>query len=186
MANTSIVVGSLADVAQRNNQTLAESFLTADAIVLVDVSGSMSSHDAPGGHSRYDTACAELAKVQKSLPGKVAVVAFSSDVRFVPGGVPPFDGGGTNLADALRFVQPADGCVKFIVISDGYPDSAESALKVAGKFTSEIDTVFCGPEGDDQGRAFLAQLARRAHGKNIESFKTAGLGDNVSLLLKAG
>ena len=186
MANTSIVPGSLAAVAERDGVTLAESFLSADAIVLVDVSGSMGSHDAPGGHSRYDTACAELAKVQKSLPGKVAVVAFSSDVRFVPGGVPPFDGGGTNLADALRFVQPADGTVKFIVISDGQPDSESEALSVADRFTSEIDTVFCGSESDQLGRAFLAKLARRGKGRYTESLKTDGLGDNVSLLLKAG
>lgn len=181
-----IVPGSLGAISQANHRSLAESFLNADAIVLVDVSGSMFTADAPGGRRRYDFACSELARVQHDLPGRVAVVAFSSDAEFIPGGVPPFDGGSTNLTAALRFVRPADGTVKFIVISDGFPDNPDSALNVASMFTSQIDTVYCGPESDRRGRDFLAQLARQAKGHYVESLATADLGKNVTKLLQAG
>lgn len=185
--NTAIVPGSLAAVSEARGQSLAESFLSADAIVLVDVSGSMEAQDAPGGRTRYGMACDELARVQRELPGRVAVVAFSHTPRFVPGGQPPMQGANTDLMGALRFVQPADGTVKFILISDGYPDPPEDEiLRTAQKFVSKIDVVYCGPEADRQGRDFLNRLARTSGGVYVESLKTANLGENVTLLLKAG
>lgn len=58
---TQVVKGSLSDVAKATGASLAETFLSADVIVLVDTSSSMEAHDAPGGLSRYDAACKELA-----------------------------------------------------------------------------------------------------------------------------
>lgn len=154
-----LVPGSLAAVAKRDNQSIAETFLSADAIILVDTSGSMCGRP-------YDQACAELRKLQADLPGKIAVIAFSDRPEFAPGGTPRYIGSGTDLARALDFIHAADGCdIRFIVISDGYPDDADAALRVARRFTSRIDTVFIGEPGS-AGAAFLARLAAASGGQH--------------------
>lgn len=158
MKSIAVVPGSLQAVAESQNQTLAESFLSADAIVLVDTSGSMAG-------TAYQQACAELRKLQADLPGKVAVVAFSDKPEFAPSGTPRYIGSGTDLAGALKFVHCADDCgIRFIAISDGYPNDAEAALREAERFKSRIDTVFIGPEGD-AGADFLRRLAAASGGQ---------------------
>lgn len=184
--NTAIVTGSISSIAQRENQSIAETFLSADAIVLVDVSGSM---DAPGsrdGQSRYTVACQELAKLQERMPGKLAVVAFSDSPMFVPWGVPPFLGMDTNLTAALQFVKPADGTVRFIVISDGYPNDPEGALSIARGFQSQIDCIFVGPEDDQRGRQFLERLAQVGKGKFVLDLNVNQLAEKVETLLLGG
>lgn len=180
-----IVPGSLSAVAKRDGQALAVSFLSADAIVIVDVSGSMGERDVitpEGPQKRYKVAVAELTKLQAQLPGKVAVVAFASNVQFCPGGVPPFLSGGTDLAAALRFVQPADDTgVRFIVISDGAPNDPDAALHVAGFFKSPIDTIYVGPLGG-WGADFLRRLAS-ASGGTYGAQSLAQLSDSVSRLM---
>lgn len=176
---TALVPGSLQAIAQRDGQSLAESFLSADAIILVDVSGSMSG-------SPYEQACAELRKLQADLPGKVAVIAFSDRPEFAPSGVPRFISGGTDLARALAFVHVADGCdMRFIVISDGYPNDGEAALKQARKFQSQIDCVYIGPEGGE-GAAFLQRLAAASGGQYSKN-EVHQIAERVErLLLTAG
>lgn len=181
-----IVPGSLSAITQQQGTTLAESFLNCDAILIVDMSGSMGSNDAPGNISRYEAAERELRKIQAQLPGKVAVVAFSSSVQFVPGGVPPRLGGGTDMAGALRFVKPADGTCKFILISDGLPDDERETLRIAKTFESKIDTVYIGPETDwHNGRRFLEQLAAATGGKFQKSTAPGMLQEPVKHLLSA-
>ncbi len=181
---STVVSGSIADLARANNTTLAESFMTADLIVIVDTSGSMGTQDSRGGRSRYDVACAELADLQQSLPGKVAVIAFSSDVEFVPGGVPPYLGGGTDLAGALRFAHVADTPgMRFVVISDGQPDDSAAALAEARTYTSRIDTIYVGPEGQSGGRKFLEQLAKASGGQSVSADRAAELRASIETLL---
>lgn len=182
--NTEIVVGSVANIAQSRNVSIAESFLDADVVIVVDVSGSMHAQDSHNGQCRYEVACQELARLQCDLPGKVAVIAFSSYVQFVPGGVPPFMGGGTNLADALKFVQVADGLVRFIIISDGLPDDGQAALSVARQFKSRIDTVYIGPEDDlHGGRRFLEKLAAASGGQFATADRAKELAGTLEKLL---
>jgi Mg-chelatase subunit ChlD len=156
---TALVPGSLAAIAADTNTSIAESFLSADALIVVDVSGSMSG-------SPYDQACAELRKLQADLPGKVAVVAFSDRPEFAAHGTPRMIGGGTDLARALTFVHVADDCeIRFIVISDGCPNDEAAALREARKFQSRIDTVFIGREGEP-GQDFLRRLAAASGGQH--------------------
>ena len=54
--SNAIIPGSLSHMAKRNNQSLAESFLSADIIVLLDDSVSMSTPDAPNGMTRKEAA----------------------------------------------------------------------------------------------------------------------------------
>lgn len=158
-----ITPGSLSDLAHRNGAGLAEAFLSADTIILVDTSGSMNSRDGTS-QTRYDRACAELARLQANLQGRIAVFAFSSSCDFCPGGVPTYFGAGTAMATALETVHPADGLVdRFVLISDGAPDNALDTLAVARRFTTKIDTVFIGSEGES-GADFLRQLSALSDG----------------------
>jgi hypothetical protein len=192
---SNIIKGSLNAIARDKNMGLAEAFLTADTVILVDTSGSMEQRDevasmfgsperrtAGSGLSRYQRACDELAKLQANLEGRIAVISFSTTSMFCPDGTPFNLRGGTNLAGALEFVQVADGVVdRFIVISDGWPDDAEKALAVAKKFTTTIDTIFIGPPGDS-GEDFLRRLAAASGGQSM-NIKTAQIAEKVERLM---
>jgi len=182
---TALIKGSLGAIAQRDNMTLAESFLSADVLLIVDMSGSMGAHDAPGGKSRYEAAEQELRRLQEQNPGKIAVIAFSDTAEFAPTGIPRRMGAGTNLAGALSFVKPADGTgVRFIVISDGEPDDPPKALATARTFESKIDCVYIGPESG-HGRAFLERLAAASGGSFAQGAAPGMLAEQVTLLLGA-
>ena len=163
-----IVPGSISDVAQRSGHSIAESFVNAKIIAIVDVSGSMATHDARDGRNRYSVALQELATLQHRYPGEVAVLAFSGKVEFIPGGVPPLFGESTDLAGALRFAKIADAPgLRFVVISDGQPDDREKALQAARAIEAQIDVVYVGPE-DGSGASFLAQLASAGRGQAVQ------------------
>ncbi|MHB1131748.1 MAG: vWA domain-containing protein [Chloroflexota bacterium] len=185
-SNTLVVSGSIQDIVTRANLSIAESFLSASVICLIDVSGSMDAHDSKGGKSRYDVAVEELIKLQATLPGKIAVVAFSDSVQFCPSGVPPFMACGTDLAKALEFVKLADGTVRFVVISDGMPNEPAPCLKLAKTFKSRIDCIYVGPEDDRSGAHFLEQLAAASGGKYAVAAQAQQLAEKVQLLLKPG
>ena len=185
--NNAIVIGSLANIANRDGTSLAESFLNAEAVLLVDCSGSMMARDSRNGASRYDVAVEELGKLQAAMPGKLAVLGFSDRTEFCPGGIPAFQGGGTDLAGALKFAKMADiPGMKIIVISDGEPDDAQAALAVAATYGAPIDTIFVGPENDYiGGRAFLQRLAAACHGQHVTADRVVALADVTMQLLSA-
>lgn len=162
MMSTALVVGSMAQVAHQSGKSMAETFVGADAVLIVDCSSSMEQRDALGGKQRYEVAVSELARIQSSNPGKFAVIAFATTAYFCPDGnlIRPI--GTTNLADALRMARIADVAgMRFIVISDGEPNNENDALNEARKFVGRIDAVYVGPENDiDGGRAFLDKLVR--------------------------
>ena len=163
-----LVYGSLGDIAGRSGKTLAETFLSVDALVLVDVSMSMDINDCPGSRRRYEVACEQLVRLQREIPGKVGVISWSISAYFCPGGLPKAPFGSTNLAGALDFVRPADGCgIRMIVISDGEPDDAKRALDLARTFQTKIDTIYCGPEMGS-GREFLAKLSALTGGQAVD------------------
>ncbi len=183
MRSIALVPGSVGAVAQRDGLSLAEALLGAEIIILIDSSGSMAAGDSRGGRSRWDVAVEELTRLQTSHPGRIAVVSFSDAAAFAPSGVPKFLGGGTDLAAGLRFVHQFDGTVRFIVISDGVPDSESDALSVARTFTSRIDTVYVGPEGDRRGARFLEKLASVAGGRHVTADRAQELAERVETLL---
>lgn len=181
---TAIVRGSIQDVAQRDGVSLAESFVNCDAIVVVDVSGSMASPDSRGGRKRYDVALEELAALQGAMPGKVAVIAFSDGPIFCPAGAPPFLGSGTNLLGALQFAKVADmPDMRFIVVSDGQPNEPDAAIALARTFQGRIDTVFVGPETDRYSREYMARLASARGGQAVLAAQVKELAAKVERLL---
>lgn len=185
-SQTAVVAGSLSAMAQCNGMSLAESFLSCDLIVLIDQSASMSQRDAPGGKSRFDAADAELARIQRDNPGRVGVVAFSNYAAFCPGGVPIRLSGGTDMAEALRFIHVADNTgIKLILISDGEPDSEDKAFAQARRFKSPIHTLYIGSE-NGRGRAFLEKLANATGGKAFKTTAPGLLANTVETLLLKG
>jgi Mg-chelatase subunit ChlD len=169
-ASNLMVKGSLASIAKADHKSIAESFLNVDKVILIDASGSMAATDATEGQSRWKCALNQLARLQSSQPGKIAVLPFSSSVEFAPTGIPNFLGEGTDVAMALMFIRPIDGLdIDIVLISDGEPNDASAALAIAGKFKSKIYTIFIGPSGFDgaMGREFLRQLAVVSGGKSV-------------------
>jgi hypothetical protein len=179
------VPGSLADTAAKGGQSLAEAFVTAEAVVLVDVSGSMGMRDSREGRQRYEVALEELAALQAAIPGRVAVIAFADKPQFCPGGQPPFLAGSTDLTAALKFARVADVAgMRFVIVSDGVPDNPVTALAEARAFTSRIDSVFVGPESDGVGGgAFLAQLSGACGGQAVTADRVQELAAKVERLL---
>lgn len=180
----SIIPGSLSAVAAQNHKSIAETFVSADVVILIDTSGSMAERDARGGKSRYDVACEELKQLQESLPGKIALVSFSSEVSFCPAGVPTNYGSSTDLVRGLNYVKVADiPDMHFILISDGQPDNPFGALDVARTFNQKIDVIYVGPESRPEGREFLQKLAAATGGKSVMADKTNNLFNEINTLL---
>lgn len=184
--SNAIIPGSLSALAKQNNMSIAETFMNADVIIIIDTSGSMHTNDSRGGRSRYDVACEELTALQKSMPGKIAVIAFSSSVLFCPSGIAEYLGGGTDLAKALKFAKVADVAgMQFILISDGQPDDENSALNVAKTYQNKISVIYVGSESNPMGREFLERLAAATGGKTVTAAQAKELQASVTYLLGA-
>jgi Mg-chelatase subunit ChlD len=186
--SNAIIPGSLTAISQSTGKALAESFLSCDALILLDMSGSMESCDTPTGESRRKVATNHLIRLQKNNAGKLALICFADSVVFCPAGIPQNCGGSTHLDRGLSYIKPADDCdMKIIVISDGSPNDAEKALKIASGFKNKIDTIFVGPEDDREGgRAFLERLAAATGGIALKSDGPGLLGKEVETLLLRG
>jgi len=182
-----IVPGSLSAIARQENKSIAETFVNADLIVIVDTSGSMATHDSRDGKSRYDVACEELAALQTHHPGKIAVLAFSDDVIFCPSGIPTYFGGGTDMAKALQFTKIADvPGMQFVLISDGEPEDETKALQVARTYRNKISTIYVGPEERPTGRGFLERLAAATGGQTIAVDRAKELKSGIEKLYLPG
>jgi Mg-chelatase subunit ChlD len=182
--SNALVKGSIGAIAKDSGKSLAQTFISADVVVLVDTSGSMGSPDSRGGRSRYDVACEELAALQTGLPGKIAVISFSDRTMFCPDGIPFNLRGGTDLAGALRFARVADvPGMRFIIVSDGEPDEPQAALNEAAKYRAQIDVIYVGSETSPLGRDYLTQLARLSGGTTVTAEAAKQLASTAQLLL---
>lgn len=185
--NNQIIQGSLAQVAKANNQSIAQAFINADCVVYCDTSGSMNYEDAPGNKSRYEALIKELKALQSSLPGKIAVISFSSLTPvFCPNGVPVMLNGGTLVAKALEFGKVADipGAMRFILISDGEMSDGHEAIQIASTYKNRIDVIYVGPENLPAGREALRRLAKASGGQTITADRTSGLAIGTRKLLE--
>ena len=163
MPNIVPIRGSLADYASGGD--LVSAILNVKAIILLDASWSMDTIDWEDelefkNMRRIDRAKAELNKIQALYPGQIALVSFASIPVFHADGIVSEPYGNTNMKDALRFIQVADGIndITFILISDGEPDNEAATLAVAYEFVNKINTVFIGPKGGG-GEYFLQRIA---------------------------
>jgi hypothetical protein len=180
--------GSIKDVADRNNQSVADAMMEAEVIVIVDVSSSMGWNKdddyswEPTGkdNTRWHHANVALENLQRKFDGKIIVMDFGDEANWRLDGNIAKAYGGTNLTDALELAKDFDGVgMKFIVISDGEPNNQFTALAVAKQFTDPIDTIYIGP-ASGQGEQFLRSLAT---GKALDKTDPALLEEKVTLLL---
>ena len=165
----------LAAIVQRAKSGPRETGATATAaarrargdvrVVLADVSSSMA--NMAGARSQYEILRDALA----ALPGSVGRIAFHSLAGWVPPGAPlPPPQGSTALHIALALCGPADP-THILVVSDGHPDDPRAALAEADRLTAQIDVVFCGPDGDREGLAFMRRLARAGGRVHVRTFR---------------
>jgi Mg-chelatase subunit ChlD len=180
--NGQIVKGSLSAIATEQNMPLAETWLSVDAVILVDVSGSMSQRDGRE-KTRLELAREALGNLQGNMQGKIAMFTFSDDVKFIPNGYIAGVEGTTNLTSALRYVHMADAIpqMKFILISDGEPDWPNDAMREARKFKNKIDVIYIGRE-NGSGQKFLESLAAATGGKS-KTIDAAMIEDTTARLL---
>jgi Mg-chelatase subunit ChlD len=143
----------------------AEEFVNARTkrtMLLVDASGSMDDR-IKTGERKID----KLRKVVDSLRSthRVPVAAFGvggfRQVEIVES--VPEPAGGTPLHLAIDFGRQQEAN-HLVVVTDGFPDSADAAFSAAKAFGHPIDVFYIG-DGDDQGAKFCAELARRTGGK---------------------
>lgn len=188
-----LVTGSFAEVQKTTGTGMARSWLRVEAVLLVDVSSSMATHDSGEGdrEARVTVAAREVAKLQRRMPGKLAIVSFNNDADWDPAGRLPEPSGSTNVAGALEYTRDLLGegatGIKVVVISDGEPDSAEAALAEAALLKAAgaaINTVYCGPD-HGHGKAFLERLATFGGGEFGEAVLAKALEATVTKLLTA-
>lgn len=179
-----VAEGSLQDYSSKQGMSLEMAWLEVEAVILVDTSSSMYTTDV-SEQTRYDRAIEEMKKLQKSMPGKVAIIGFSSEATVATGGVPYFQAGSTNMVKALQAVHGMDGLAKIILISDGYPDNPDTTLEEASRFKCPIETIYIGP-GEDAGYLFLKKLSQATGGRASLACNAEQLMATTMLLLESG
>jgi len=188
---TDIAEGSLSDIATKQDVSLAEAFAGAKRIILLDVSGSMMSDDVQDKEgywiSRHDAAEEQVRRLQREYQGSVALFCFADHIVFCPDGVPNRLNSGTAMAAALRYIKAADDMgIGIDLITDGGTTDGESeTLEQANRFTTPINCIYIGPEGDPAQR-FLATLARVSGGKYVKTEEVGVFYEEEKQLLLTG
>lgn len=169
--------GSLQETSRSKNLPMEEVLMDVNHMVLIDTSYSMEGRDAGNGHEkRHDVAERELKVLQRDMPGKIAVISFSTDVMLCPGGIPHRFNQGTDIYKALQFIEPFDGTgIKFYLISDGECHD-DRVLEIAKQFQTPINCIFIGSEEGSDGRSMLREISKLSRGHyskstNVGSFQ---------------
>lgn len=179
------VVGSVASQALVRGVDIATALMEAEIIALVDISGSMDAMVYPQKKTRWQIANNALISLQNKHRGKVAVVEFNHNVALKLNGVLGIPTGGTELAAALEFVSPIDGCgIDVYIISDGLPNSELMCFRVVKEQLSNtrIFTVYCGDEDEESSKKFLNKLASLGGGQYFNSEEGVKLEEQMFLL----
>lgn len=127
-------------------------------VILIDCSRSMG--EVCCGSRKIDT-------LKEALVGQkqdAILIAFSTGAKEIPNaGSVPAPGGSTELHFGLRlagYYNPRHT----LVISDGEPDDAQTALLEVDQVTGTISTLFIGDDNNKEAIAFMRELARRGCG----------------------
>jgi len=190
-----IVKGSTTQVAHAEGMSLAQAFVTVDLMVVIDLSGSMHTRDAPSGGgiiSRRSAAREQLEKLQYDHAGRIGVIGFADQAEYLPSGnVDDVNvGGGTNMMSGLQMaVAASDAGIPLVVISDGEPNwgQEDDCIALARLLQSPLHCIYVGPEGG-LGFAFLRQLAAAAgnQGTAKTSTEIGQFLDDVERMLLSG
>ena len=178
--------GSIEDFAEKSGQDTSLILMSAENVVLLDVSSSMSAN-AESGKSKWDEATIQLKNIQKEYPGNVALFCFDDETTFHENGIPRKPDGCTYLFQAINFVADllSEESQRLFVITDGEVFDKELALEVAGKLPCVINSIFIGDAYNQHIEAFLTDLCKSngKDGKNVYSREVKGLGEAIKMLM---
>lgn len=146
--------GSLIDLVRVRQDT--------NIFMLLDCSGSMGSA-MKNGKSRMEGLREAVRDIQAEKEMRMVQFGWSNEPSFITS--IPDASGGTPLHLAITFAKN-NGSGRAIVISDGYPDDQQAALRAAQDFGGRIDVVFVGDPGES-GEAFLKMLAESTGGTSF-------------------
>src|SRR6266850_2554368 len=150
------------------------------AILVLDISSSMSAADA-NGERRIDALRSVVYGIRsRGIPFRQLV--FNNDVMWSD--VIPEPAGGTNMALAFDTCKQAN-TRHVIVVSDGEPQDMQATLAAAQRLACPVDAYYVGPAGNEAAQEFMKQLAARTGAKVGEvSFKE--LETKIAGVLSAG
>ncbi len=151
-------------------------------VVVLDVSSSMA--EMAGAQTKI-----ELLRDALAGAPPARLIAFGSTAAEIASAVDlPAPSGGTAMHLALDLAATMHPW-RTLVISDGQPDSEDSAIAAAARLPGTIDVIFCGPDSDTAARAFLMRLARAGCGRYVGHDLRVGprtLAPAVHLMLGGG
>ncbi|MHA2039883.1 MAG: vWA domain-containing protein [Promethearchaeota archaeon] len=193
MANIKAAPGSLQETAQQSGVPMENMFMSVEHIILLDVSSSMDTKDAGEdveNKSRYDSAVEQLENLQKTLPGKIALICYSDRPKFCPGGYPSKDGGGTQLKKALELVKPLAGTgVTLFVITDGADWEPGICLDIVkNNFQdTKINAIYIGIDDPNINRLkFCQDLSGITGGKAVKTKEIGKFEEDFIKMLNPG
>lgn len=136
--------------------------------VLCDLSASMMDYVGNSHKSKLDMMKESLTDVVKYHPG-IRIIGFSDRAfHIIPSDIYGLHTmGSTNMAAAFQLVKPWNP-QKTIIISDGYPDNPQEALREAETMTGTIDIIYCGAETDLMALGFMSSLCKISGGKVVK------------------
>ena len=149
------VTGSLAEIAKAAKQR---------PVLMLDVSGSMNDvvgHSAEGGRRKIDLLRDLVMDLRKEADFMQMI--FDTHPEFCEEICEPR--GGTALHEALELASTQTGARRFVLITDGYPDSPNMALRAAEALPAPLDIFYVGPVQDSYAQEFLKKLAAACHGQ---------------------
>ncbi|AYL28539.1 TPA: vWA domain-containing protein [Pseudomonas aeruginosa] len=151
-----------------------------EVIILADISASMGC-TAWGQRRKIDVLREAVDAALERQPARL--IAFSDQPREVQHIPEPESS--TNMTAALRAALQFNPGVT-LVISDGQPDNAKSALEVAAQFRGVIDVLYVGPETDRAAMGFMRRLAAAAGGDMVSNDISSQAGAQRLLTCIAG
>lgn len=195
MTNIKVAPGSLQETAKQSGVPMENMFMSVEHVILLDVSSSMNTKDAGESvenKSRYDLAVEQLESLQKTLPGKIALICYSDQPKFCPGGYPVKEGGATQLKKALDLVKPLAGTgITLFVITDGEDWEPETCLNIVKDNFKEtkINAIFIGPENENVENAclkFCQDLSGITGGKAVKTKEIGKFEEDFIRMLNPG
>jgi Mg-chelatase subunit ChlD len=172
------------------NRSLAKSDLDAlvmgarRSLLLVDCSGSMGEYIRAGGR-KIDALRKVVTALRETHATPLAAFGLYGDPVQVVDTVPePM--GGTPIDLAIDFGR-REGATHLVVVTDGCPNSEDSAFAAARAFGHPIDVFYIG-DGNDSGSRFAAALAKMTGGtcELTDLGKPRELAGKITLLLGDG
>lgn len=158
---------------------------TKRALLLVDCSGSMAHHISAGGR-RIDALRSIVQTLQTTHRVPVAAFGLRGGNQVDVVDVVPEPQGSTPLDLAIEFGK-TQGATHLVVVTDGEPNSEQSAFEAARIFGGPIDTFFVG-DPNSRGMQFASELAAMTGGtSNLSDLgKPKELGSKLRLCLGDG